>query len=260
MVQLRDCPLCGKRDIRICFARVKVWKCNQCGLLFRNPQPESAELDQLYESHYTPSNIAAGKTEMAATTFELARRYADCLWNELELTGKKVLEFGAGLGSFAAALRERGADVAAVEPYAYDACRNAGITTYRTLEEIPKEVRFDVAVMVDVAEHLARPRDTFGRLRELLHPGGWLYVSTLTVSGLNARVTGGRWREITKPSHLVFFTPKTLEHTLQAAGFGRFTRLKWYVRYSSNPLRRIEHFLLQASQLDGELRYLAQRS
>lgn|SRR5487761_1027760 len=260
MMNFKNCPLCGTPDIHTHFAEVKVWKCDQCGLIFRNPQPDSAELGELYQLHYTQSNIAAGKTEMAGTTFELARRYADCLWNEIGLTAKKVLEFGAGLGSFSTAFRERGADVIAVEPYAYDECRKAGIITYRSLEEVPTSLRFDAIVTVDVAEHLVRPWDTFGRLRELLNPGGWLYVSTLTANGLNARLTGKRWREVIKPTHLVFFTPKTLEHTLQAAGFEHYRRLKWYVRYSNNPIRRVEQFLLQASKLDGELRYLAQRS
>lgn len=98
-----------------------------------------------------------------------------------------------------------------------------------------------------------------GELGGLLNPGGWLYLATLNAEGLNARVAGAHWREILKPEHLIFFTPTTLEHTLDKAGFDRCLRLKWFVRHSNNPAKLILHFLLQLSGLEGELRYLAQR-
>ena len=110
-----------------------------------------------------------------------------------------------------------------------------------------------------MAEHLAGPWDILRELGGLLNPNGWLYVSTLNATGLNARVAGAHWREILKPEHLIFFTPKTLEYTLDKADFDRCLRLKWFIRYSNNPAKVILNFLLQLSGLEGELRYLAQR-
>jgi 2-polyprenyl-3-methyl-5-hydroxy-6-metoxy-1,4-benzoquinol methylase len=198
---------------------------------------------------------------MAGTTIDLARYYVHCLSKAVELKSKMVLDFGAGLGTMSRALIESGANVVAIEPFASEACEQAGIKTYTSIAEIPaRHPPFDVVVAIDVIEHLRRPWETLAQLCELLKPKGWLCVKTLNTCGLNARLTRDRWREMTKPDHLIFFTPETLERIFNKAGFSQCVRLKWYTRHSQSVLRRGAHILIEAMNLDGELRYLAQRN
>ena len=253
------CPLCRSVSIQSLYEAVRVWNCLKCGLSFRNPQPNNDELADLYLQSYDAANISAGTTRMAGTTLSLARRYVRCLSKTQELRGKAVLDFGAGLGTMSIALMEYGAEVVAVEPFARHECEKVGIKTYRSLGDLPEGSRFDAIVAVDVVEHLHLPWVTLKELRALLSPTGWLYVATLNANGLNARISGARWREIVKPTHLIFFNQRTLEHTLKEAGFQHFFRLKWFIRYSNNPAIILLHWLLQHTGLDGELKYLAQK-
>lgn len=253
------CPLCGGARIACYYETLNVWKCRQCGLIFRNPQPHDDDLSALYRDSYRDESIATGATEMAGTTPSLARCYLRSLSRTFALKGKQVLDFGAGLGTMSMALNELGAHVTAVEPFAWRECEKAGIRTYRSLSELPRTARFDFVVAIQVVEHLPLPWETLRELRDLLKPRGWLFLATPNSSGLNARIRRDRWREIVKPTHLILFTPRTLERTLEKAGFERAIRLKGLMRYSDSPAKRILHSTLQLLALDGELRYLAQR-
>ncbi len=255
---LAFCALCNGVDVAPLFQAANVWKCPRCGLIFRKPRPRDEELSGLYRECYSPRRIATGSTGQAGTTLSLARRYVRCLSKLVELRGKKVLDFGAGLGTISLALMEYGADVIALDPFAWDVCERVGIRSYSSLSELPEHMRFDGVVAIDVLEHVPFPWDTLQELRKLLVPDGWIYVSTLTIKGLNALIRKEHWREILKKEHLTFFTPRTLERMLKQAGFQRCTRLKWFIRYSRNPARITLHFVLQLLALEGELRYLAQ--
>src|SRR5262249_49965052 len=69
---------------------------------------------------------------------------------------------------------------------------------------------FDAVVMLDVIEHLDRPADTLKLLASLLRPQGVLMVSTGDWGSLLARTMGPRWRLMTPPQHLFFFSRRTL--------------------------------------------------
>jgi 2-polyprenyl-3-methyl-5-hydroxy-6-metoxy-1,4-benzoquinol methylase len=256
------CPLCEGTQIACRYETLNIWRCRQCGLIFRNPQPHDDDLSRLYSNSYSGESIATGTTqmEMAGTSISLARSYVRSLSRTLELKGKQILDFGAGLGTMSMALRELGAQVIAVEPFGWRECEKAGIRSYRSLSELPRTARFDLVVAIQVVEHLPLPWVTLKELGDLLKPGGWLHLGTPNSNGLNARVCRRRWREFLKPTHLMFFNPDTLERTLEKAGFERLVRLKALIRYSDNPAKRVFHTTLQLLALGGELRYLAQKS
>jgi SAM-dependent methyltransferase len=227
--------------------------------MFRNPQPTDETLRQHYANAYTEEKVRQGKTQEAGTSPYLARIYTEKLLRAIDyrtLAGCTVLEFGAGTGVMAAALQTAGARVIAVEPYAYEYCRGLGIETYRSLEEVPSGLTFDGIVTIDVIEHLRKPWLDLLTLRRFLRPGGWLYISTLNASGLNARLSRGRWREALKIDHFSFFSPEILERMFWEAGYINCKRLRWRVRYNRNPARALLNMVLQSTGLEGELRYV----
>src|SRR5438067_1930666 len=122
---MTHCPTCESTRIEILFARLSVWRCEQCGMKFRNPQPSDDDLFRYYDDAFRPENVLANNTGMAGTTDDLARQYASHLEDKIGVARKKVLEFGAGLGITCVALRNLGADVTAVEPFAWRECRKS---------------------------------------------------------------------------------------------------------------------------------------
>jgi SAM-dependent methyltransferase len=154
------------------------------------------------------------------------------------------------------ALAERGAEACGVEPFGYEHLRERKLPAYRRLRDLPPGALFDGAVCLDVVEHLARPWEELAALGRRLKPGAFLYLSTLNTRGLNALLSGPRWREFSKEGHLLFFNAPTLRRVLSTAGFEGLRRLCWHVAYHRNPFRRALDCALQSLGLDGGLRFL----
>jgi len=251
------CPFCKERIV-LYWQNISIWRCYHCGLLFRNPQFNDARIVELYDASW--KNPMAHRDETGGTTARLAEIYLHNLLKALrikDIQGLSILEFGAGKGIMSETLKNAGAYVWAVEPFGFKACRKKEISTVCTLDEIHGEIKFDGIICINVLEHLRCPWEELRRFHALLKPCGWLYLATPNAGGLNAQILKGKWREALKKSHLFFFKPLALENLLENTGFYSWQRLRWFVRYSINPIRQILHSLLQLAFLDGELRYIA---
>ena len=253
---VRQCPFCHQTAVPN-WKVVNVWKCLSCGLLFRDPLPSYDDLVQLYRESW--SDPHEHRAETGGTDIGLARAYARKLACSLSLRdfcGLKLLDFGAGRGAMLTALKELGADVYAIEPFGYEYLRRHGFVAFSTLDEVPEELTFDGIVAIDVIEHLHAPWNEIKQFKNYIKDSGWVYMATLNASGLNAMVFRSNWREVLKMGHLMFFTPFNLEVILANSGYRQYRRLKWFIQYRRNPIRRLLHSILQNLHLDGELRYL----
>ena len=254
------CPTCDSSSIEVLYPDINVWTCSACHMRFRNPQPTEDDLIVFYNGAFGTENVVTHKTGMEGTTAELARQYVAHLEAKVGIAGKKVMEFGAGLGITCRALRDHGADVTAVEPFAWRECEKLGITTYRSLDELPQDLKFDAILSLQVVEHLCSPQSVLRGLRDRLQSGGWLYLATPNAGGLRARLHGSRWKELARYGHVLFYSPSTLETALRQAGFRECTRVREHVRYTQNPAKNLAQYALQVAGLEGELRYLAREA
>lgn len=248
------CALCGG-ILAVHWAALRVMRCGGCGLLTRHPLPTQAQLAELYRRAWTRPEASLDET--GGTDLALGRTYSRKLAQDLgmeDFGGLKLLDFGAGGGAMAQALSELGAEVYAVEPFGYAQLALRGVRAFASIEEVPAQVCFDGAVAIDVVEHLPTPWVELRHIKERLSPGGWLYLATPNAAGLNARINGARWREARKEAHLLFLTPRALERILREAGFGRWRRLHWLVRYKGRWAVRCWRPVLQLLGWDGELR------
>jgi hypothetical protein len=73
--------------------------------------------------------------------------------------------------------------------------------------------------MLDVIEHMADPGEALARLHGALRPGAPLVITTGDFGSPLARAMGKRWRLMTPPQHLWFFSPATLGALLARHGF-----------------------------------------
>ncbi|WP_162009677.1 class I SAM-dependent methyltransferase [Methylocystis heyeri] len=237
------------------------FRCDACGAIFRDPFPSEEALKDLYERSWVAPE--ASRAETGATDSGVADAIAGYLLRSTDspsFAGKRILDFGGGLGAMAAALRRRGADVFVVEPFGVDYLTGRGFKAYRFLEDIPAEFTFDGITSLEVVEHLPDPTAALRQLSARLTPGGWLFVTTPNPEGLNAAVSGSSWREAEKPGHLLFFPAPTLKLALERSGFEQVERKRWPIRFPNAPvIKRAIHFLLQAAMVDGSVRMLARK-
>lgn len=256
----KQCPFCGHREINVYSSALSVRRCLSCGLLFRSILQLQSNSAELYKNAW--SDACNHINETGGTNLELARIYLQKLilfLGKKNLTGLKILDFGAGRGDILIALSELGADIYGIEPYGYEYLKSKGLKVFRQIEEIPKGLFFDAIITTDVIEHIPSPWDAIGKLYKLLNTNGWLYIATPNANSLNARFFKSHWREFYNPSHFYFFNSGCIEAIFIKLGIVEYKRLYWFIKYSSNFLQNLIHFVLKFLKLDGELRYILRK-
>lgn len=171
----------------------------------------------------------------------------------------RILEIGAGNGELAAALREGGHEVTAIDPGAED-----GEGVERTAL-IDATGTYDAALAVVSLHHVEPLEASCAHLAELLAPGGVLAVDELDVARYDERVTGWWLHQRRAAGHDDDHTPESILegmrahiHTLDAViaalrphfGLGEPVRGPYLHRWHLPPgLREAEERLIGAGRL-----------
>ncbi|HVP68597.1 MAG TPA: class I SAM-dependent methyltransferase [Anaeromyxobacteraceae bacterium] len=195
-------------------AHPPIWGCGDCGLLFQWPMPRAAELARAYADVVDP--LYMSERENRILTF---RRVIRALGTP---AGRRLLDVGAYCGYFLEVARERGfaAEGLELSRWAAGHARLLGFTVHsEPLVDLSRRGgRYDVLTMWDVLEHLPDPREELRAARDLLEPGGRLYLSTIDTGSLFARLLGARWPWL-MDMHLVYFDRATVAAVLEETGF-----------------------------------------
>jgi SAM-dependent methyltransferase len=135
----------------------------------------------------------------------------------------RILDLGCWVGFLLAEARERGWQTLGVEPsdygssYARDQLGLEVVTADLFSVEL-EHASFDAIVMGDVIEHLVAPAEALARIRELLAPGGVVWLAVPNAGSVVARVLGKRWWSVI-PTHVQYFTSDSLATLLARCGF-----------------------------------------
>jgi 2-polyprenyl-3-methyl-5-hydroxy-6-metoxy-1,4-benzoquinol methylase len=227
--ELIPCDICGSNQLSTLSEwnnLSKVVQCGQCGLQFVNPMPNKEFLDQLYrqdgEEHPYYQNYIQERTHRRSSYNKQYHRRLKLI--EKHAKGKgKLLDIGCGGGFFLKTAEERG-----WEPHGIDIVPD--FVTFarndlqlknvhcRSLEELKYDKHFfDVIVLWDLIEHLPHPSKFLKTINRLLRPDGLLVI--WTPNAQNAAWLKENWFGYQPLQHLYFFSPGTLNQTLQSAGF-----------------------------------------
>jgi 2-polyprenyl-3-methyl-5-hydroxy-6-metoxy-1,4-benzoquinol methylase len=251
------CPFCNGKLYDI-WNNQTFSRCTDCHLLIRNKSLAPNQLDKLYASSW--ENPTNSTSETGGTTLDLANQYANFLLRSLDLDsfkGLKLLDYGAGRGDVAVALRQSGAEVFTLEPYGYKNLESMNFLVFRKLSDIPSDLVFDGIVSLDVVEHLPSPWNDIIELKKYLKSDGWIFISTPNSASLNAKLKGPNWREAKRKGHLLLFNSYFIKKMLKELEFRHIKQLSWNVHYTNNPIIRLKDSLLLNLKLDGELRFIA---
>ena len=200
-------------------------RCQACGLIYQNPQPEVDELAQYYPDEYLPYKKRVdelGFVKRRDEQYSLNRRCRQ-LMNHWQPPGR-LLDVGCSTGLFLNAMRAFGWDVEGVElsEFAANYAREQfGLKVATgTLEEalLPGE-SFDVVTLYDVLEHVIDPKSTLREIHRILKPGGMILLSLPNPDSFEAKLFGSSWVGWDRPRHLHIFSASVLRRYLVEAGF-----------------------------------------
>jgi 2-polyprenyl-3-methyl-5-hydroxy-6-metoxy-1,4-benzoquinol methylase len=137
--------------------------------------------------------------------------------------GARVLEVGAGDGSFVSRLNASGLEANGIEPSerGVRAAKDRGAPVERaTLEELDLEPEsLDCAIAWHVLEHLDDPLAALTQIAAWIRDGGRLVVACPNLASLQARLGGDRWFHQDVPRHRTHFTASGLQRLVERTGF-----------------------------------------
>lgn len=268
IVSVARCPICGgEADALHDLQHTQTWRCRSphCAHAFAAPQLDDAALGEAYRAHYYPDEGAPVRFEDTPSEIleELVAALAATLGNRPDA---RLLDFGCGRGALAGVAMERGFHAVGVEADSGAraiASRRSELAVFEDLARLhdaEPAARFDAIVLWQVIEHLREPRYELEKLRDLLLPEGLLVIATPNAECLKARLARGAWENFANPTHLHYFSERSLGRLLASCGLALAERLQLPRVHPHHGLWR-RHFQrwLRARGLDGDLLVVARR-
>jgi SAM-dependent methyltransferase len=161
----------------------------------------------------------------------------------------RLLDVGCASGEFMLQMRALGWEVHGmdIDGAALEQARAAGLSVVEGTLESPAGVAaaggFDALTLAHVIEHLPDPVAALRRARDLLRPGGLLWVATPNLRSLAHRMFGRDWLSLDPPRHLVLFSAGSLLAAFEAAGLERIEQ--------PAPVRNLLSVAEQSAELAG---------
>ncbi|MDQ1396830.1 MAG: hypothetical protein QOG64_2089, partial [Acidimicrobiaceae bacterium] len=179
-----------------------VVECMACGHRSVSSFPDPNAVEAAYADAADPVSVREEKGQVATASRDLESI-------ERWVARGTMVDLGCWTGSFCVASSQRGWRAVGVEPskWGSERARQRGASVIQAgLDEadLPPG-QFDLVVLCDVLEHLADPGAALRRIRQLLRPGGVLFLTVPDAGSVLARVLGRRWWSVL-PMHLQYFT------------------------------------------------------
>ena len=224
---LGSCPLCTSPDVRgfdVDYRGTYISRCRGCGVRFMNPQYTDAYLAAYYASY-----VPEGPRTPEARAFRLAQKTANVELLERYMPPGRLFSVGSGDGVELAVAKSRGWTV---EGYDVDEA-----TTRRVAQQVSARIHtgdlftlplecgaYDCVYLDQVLEHPKQPARYIELARQLLKPGGILYLGVPNIESLSSRgkyvlgrlgLSRRRGRFYDTFHHLFYYAPSTLPRLLE---------------------------------------------
>jgi len=198
--------------------------CRDCGFTSADVELSDSELATLYGREYFHGQEYLDYVEERESLQINFRERRKALIRIIpDLRQKSLLEIGCAYGFFLDVMRDHVAAAEGID-ISHDAVTyaantmNVRATVGDYLAFTPTE-RPDVIAMWDTVEHLQHPDRYIAKVARDLPAGGHLALTTGDIGSLNARWRGPRWRMIHPPTHLHYFSARTMTRLLHRNGF-----------------------------------------
>ncbi|RYY21249.1 MAG: class I SAM-dependent methyltransferase [Chitinophagaceae bacterium] len=232
----QHCPACNSGSIAPVFAvqdhsvskeNFEIWECSSCGLRFTQDVPDENSIGRYYQSSQYISHSNT-KTGIVNKLYHLVRNFTLLQKKRLIIqeTGIKkgnLLDIGAGVGTFAAFMKNAGWSVTGLEPDANtrsNAMTQYGIAlkpTDELFQQMPQS--YNAITMWHVLEHVHNLHGYLSQLRKLLKPGGVLFIAVPNYTSGDAGKYQSYWAAYDVPIHLYHFSPGSMKKLLESHGF-----------------------------------------
>ena len=221
----RRCPVCFSNEVWTC-AQIPanvVRACRRCKCRYLNQfadeegtipvrrilRPHAAPASPAYEAHSAPARERTSERRMKWVRRQLPSR-------------ARILEVGVRDGNFGA-LAAQDYEYVGIDPASAAArhSRARGLEVYCASLSSFVNVgpAFDAITLFHVFENMADPHDSLARIKDLVKPGGVLFLSTFDTEGLIYLFSGSQRMAQNFRTHLILYSRSALIELLEHSGF-----------------------------------------
>lgn len=231
--KLEECPACNHtkfnnflicKDFTVSQESFALVKCCKCQLVFTNPRPTPDSIGKYYKSddYISHTNTASNAINLA---YKIVRKIT--LRQKYKLIEKyisrgDILDFGCGTGHFLNIFKNKGWEIAGVEPDA-KARKQAAVLTkeniYSRIDEIDTNSRFEIITAWHVIEHVHELRKTLKLIYHRLVPGGYAFIALPNHNSMDAMKYKEHWAAYDVPRHLYHFSQHSFQRFAKALKF-----------------------------------------
>lgn len=227
MILYDACPCCGQKNITsvlsaedytVSHERFEIWECKDCTIRFTQNIPGLNEIGPYYQSENYISHSDTNEGIINKLYHKVRNRTLIQKRNTIKkFIGKStgsLLDVGCGTGAFLYTMQQSGWEITGLEPD--ETARTKAKELYKLnldssekLFSLPAE-SFDAITMWHVLEHVHQLHNYIKRLRELLKPGGKLFIAVPNYTSYDAKVYKEFWAAYDVPRHLYHFSPASM--------------------------------------------------
>ncbi len=231
MILYDACPCCGQKNIAsvlsaedytVSHERFEIWECKDCTVRFTQNIPGINEIVTYYQSENYISHSDTSKGIINKLYHKVRNRTLLKKRNMIKkVTGKSVgsiLDVGCGTGAFLNTMRQSGWQITGLEPDETARTKakelyNLHLESSEKLFSLPVN-SFDAITMWHVLEHVHDLHIYIKKLKELLKPGGKLFIAVPNYTSYDAKVYKEFWAAYDVPRHLYHFSPASMRKLL----------------------------------------------
>lgn len=223
-----SCPICLEKavspypgpDWQFAGQNYRLSRCHACGSVFTAPLPSDAALENLYRTSF----------DYRWYQDHYSAKLRDCRMRIKEYRahlGKRVLDFGGGVGYFSEAASEAGMESVTYDPY----------VSTRIADNRP----WDSIVALHMLEHSNNLDRTILQIKELLAHEGKVILAVPNFEGLGYQTLGMHWVWAQPPLlHVFHFTTSGMKALLARHGFSDIV-VSYHERWDANLISDLKH-------------------
>lgn len=240
------CPNCGDKNISFITSakdhtlsgeEFEIWECKNCTQRFTQNVPGKENIGKYYQSqnYISHSDTSEG---LVNNLYHKVRKHTLIQKRKLikKTTGKdqgNILDVGAGTGAFLNTMKNANWNVTGIEPD--EIARGKAKELYginleesQKIDSLPSQ-SFDAITLWHVLEHVHDLHKYVEQLKNLLFPGGKIFIAVPNYTSYDARFYKQFWAAYDVPRHLYHFSPKAIKNLLNSHGL-KVEKIKpmWY--------------------------------
>jgi len=206
---------------------LKIVKCSNCKLVYQNPCFNSNGLKFLYPTEIIP-DILDYENLLHNHKFHYLLGIIDKFYPHPNTNNYTMLDFGTRYGVLPELLFNKGFKAFGLElnKKCVSAALKSGFKnihqgTIDNLGEISNELkinRINLAVLVDVIEHLLNPMEELKKIAKFQDTGDRMIITTMNINSLGYKLFKSYWYYI-HAQHTYYFSEKTLARLFNKLGY-----------------------------------------